>query len=148
MESIAQHRTIAEQVTKPPYATKWGQRQTLGKRREKSNVGKQRQDGMTRQRCLYKGEETATESKSARESSRELGESERTETNGRDYGIENENERHLEHPCDLHTETYNLFTTLIEEISFLIIFIVFIFVRLCSQLLLLLIPLQTLDSST
>jgi len=133
MDSTEKSRTIAEQETKPPNATKWGQRQMFGKRREKSNVGKQRQDRMTGQQCLYKKEESSTE---------------RTETNKRDYGIENENERHSEQPCDLHTETYNLFTTLIEEISFLIIFIVFIFVRLCSQLLLLLIPLWTLDSST
>src|SRR5437016_10279806 len=102
MELIAQHRTIAEQVTKPPYATKCGQRQTLGKRREKSNVGKQRQDGITRQQCLYKREETATESKSSRELSRESRESERTETNKRDYRIENKNKQHLEQPCDLH----------------------------------------------
>jgi gag-polyprotein putative aspartyl protease len=142
MESIAQNRTIAEQATKPPYATKWGQSQMLGKGRERSNVGKQRQGGLTRQRCLYKREEAATESSSS------LREPETTETDKRDERVKNENKQHSEQPCNLRTETYNLLTTLIEELSFLIVFIIFIFVRLCSQLLQLLIPLQTLESST
>lgn len=138
MESTAQNRTIAEQEVKPPYATGVGRRQMLGRGRERSNVGKQRQDKVTGQQCLYK----RTERRSSLSGSAS-GESEQDD--GNRSSTENWNKQHLEQVFDLRTEPHNLFISLIEEISFLVVFIIFIFVRLSSQLLIFLIPLGTLD---
>ena len=138
MGSRAQDRTIAEQEVKPPYAASAGRKQVLGRGRERCNVGKQRQESMTRQRCLYKRAEhrsSSTESVSG-----ESGQSQGSQSS-------TEHRHYLEPPADLRTELHHLFVSLIEEISFLVVFIIFIFVRLSSQLLLFLIPLGVLNLS-
>ena len=138
MESTVQIRTIAEQEVKPPYVASTGRKQALGRGRERCNVGKQRQDSMTRRQCLYK--------KTERRSSSTESVSEKSEQS-RESQSNTERRHHLETPADLRTELHYLFVSLIEEISFLVVFIICIFVRLSSKLLLFLIPLGTLDLS-
>ena len=140
MEWTVEIRTIAEQEVKPPYVASTGRKQALGRGRERCNVGKQRQDSMTRRQCLSSGR---------RQNAGRRRQNQYQKNQSKAGGARSNTERrhHLETPADLRTELHYLFVSLIEEISFLVVFIICILVQISSKLLLFLIPLGTLDLS-